>query len=480
MKLIKTLVATTLCLSATSIATAQDLNTAYFFQGNTFGHQLNPAYINERGYVTIPVLPGNLSVTTRGNVGLDNFLYKYGKNGYDLTTFMSPTVSEADFLSNIHDANKISFSARYSLLGVGFHGFGGFNTIELGVRAQGNVLLPGDLFRFMKSGMTQAAGTQYDFSGLHLSAQAFTELAFGHARQLNENWQVGGKLKVLIGGANAVLDMKRMKVEMSDKEWKLQTEGEGNVAAGSAYFEYKKPTASHPNPAPNEIKTVKMDKFSMSGFGLGVDMGAIYKAEFLDGLTLSASLNDVGFISWNNNITATSQHEYTFKGFSQPVTTKENDKNDPNSVRSQVDQIKEDLKGFVKFYDTGAKKSRSTGLGATFRMGGAYTLPAHKQLTFGLLSTSYFHPAFSATELRASANYTLAKWVELGLSYGFGSYGGTMGWAVNFHPAGFNFFVAGEHNLKGITPQGVPVGRPNYGINLGMNITLGKSKAAKK
>ena len=44
--------------AATSI-NAQTLRSAYFLEGMTYRHELNPAFMGERGYVSIPAL-GNL------------------------------------------------------------------------------------------------------------------------------------------------------------------------------------------------------------------------------------------------------------------------------------------------------------------------------------------------------------------------------------------------------------------------------------
>ncbi|MBQ5393245.1 MAG: hypothetical protein IIU52_05400, partial [Bacteroidaceae bacterium] len=47
---------------------AQNLNSAYFLDGYTFGHQLNPAKDYDRkGYVSFPLL-GNINTSLNGNL----------------------------------------------------------------------------------------------------------------------------------------------------------------------------------------------------------------------------------------------------------------------------------------------------------------------------------------------------------------------------------------------------------------------------
>ena len=72
-------------------ASAQNLNSAYFLDGYTYGHQLNPAKDYDRlGYVSFPVL-GNINVAMTGNLSLTDFL-KF--NGNQLTTYMNPNISD--------------------------------------------------------------------------------------------------------------------------------------------------------------------------------------------------------------------------------------------------------------------------------------------------------------------------------------------------------------------------------------------------
>ncbi len=80
---------------------AQELRSSYFMKTSTFRHQLNPA-LADQAYLGL--LLGNTNIATRGNIGLSNFVYKLDNNpDYDLTTFMSPEVSDDEFLGKLHD-----------------------------------------------------------------------------------------------------------------------------------------------------------------------------------------------------------------------------------------------------------------------------------------------------------------------------------------------------------------------------------------
>ena len=106
---------------------AQNLNSAYFLDGHTYGHQLNPARDYDRkGYVSIPLL-GNVNLGLQGNLSLADVL-KF--NGNQLTTFLNPNIPFEEALSGFSAQNKKHMDFRMDLIGFGFHAWGGFNTFN--------------------------------------------------------------------------------------------------------------------------------------------------------------------------------------------------------------------------------------------------------------------------------------------------------------------------------------------------------------
>lgn len=77
------------CVSE-AVAQSQINRSAYFLEGATYRHELNPAFMGERGYVGFPGL-GNLSVGAQGTAGVGDFLFV--KPNGDLMTFMHGAVS---------------------------------------------------------------------------------------------------------------------------------------------------------------------------------------------------------------------------------------------------------------------------------------------------------------------------------------------------------------------------------------------------
>ena len=199
-------------LGMASAATAQNLNSGYFTEGYLYRHDLNPAFANEQNYVAMPAL-GNLNVGINSNLAVDNILYDV--NGRT-ALFLNPNVSTSEFLSGINDKNKINENLRLQILGAGFKGFGGYNTIEINARQSLNLQVPGSILSLAKEGVENKT---YDISDLNANAVGYAELAFGHSRQINDKLRVGAKMKVLLGIANIDAEVTKGQITLGEDSW---------------------------------------------------------------------------------------------------------------------------------------------------------------------------------------------------------------------------------------------------------------------
>lgn len=451
-------------------ASAQALQSGYFMEGYTFRHLMNPAYEVEHNYVSIPVL-GNVNVGTQGNVGLNKFLYPY--QGDQLTTFMNSSVSSDEFLGGLKDNNRINANINMTLLSAGFKGWGGFNTLDLSLRSISSVYLPYELFEFMKLGM-QGDNISYDMSDLGVSSRSYLQLAFGHSRDITDKLRVGAKLKMLMGLARMDVKMTDMHVEMNQDKWMVSANGEMNMALKGMTVPTKEESGRViDNPSQADLidwDNIDTDGFGLTGFGLAVDLGATYK--LMDNLTLSASILDLGYLSWKNNVKGITKNQpWEFDGFQNIPVSPELGDDDPNSLKSQAEALGKDLEDYASFHRESVG-SGSTALGATLNIGVEYALPMYDRLRFGFLSTSRFQGVNSWTEGRLSANITPIDWVDAGVNLAVSSFGTSFGWMVNFHPKGFNFFVGMDQLMGKVNPQFIPVENMNMNLSFGMNVTF--------
>ncbi len=453
-----------LAVGAVINVSAQTLGSSYFLEGSTYRHQLNPAFMGERNYISIPML-GNINIGANSNVGLSDFVYKFNDptNKYDLTTFMSSTVGRDEFLEKLNTTNRVNANVGLTILSAGFYAWGGFNTIELGLKSNTSSNLPYELFNFMKTGMDQDV---YHIKNFAASSNSYVELALGHARKITDKLTVGTKLKLLAGAANFDAKIDQMDVTLTGDKWEVMANGTLNAAVSSGYFKTKSDN-------PGEISGFDYDTPGIGGYGAGADFGATYQLR--EDLTLSASVLDLGFISWKNNLKGATHNDepFIFDGFNN-IAVKPED-GDPNSVDTQFDNTRDDLEDLTKFYDEG-KSSRTTMLATTVNLGAEYILPFYDKLSVGLLSTTRINKPYTWTKAMLAANVRPLHWLDASVNYSYSTFGSSLGWILNLHPKGFTFFVGSDYMFTKVNPQFLPVNDLNTNICLGFNITFGQKR----
>lgn len=471
--------------AATSI-NAQTLRSAYFLEGMTYRHELNPAFMGERGYVSIPAL-GNLQFGFNSTAGLSHFLFP--TNDGKLTTFMSESVSRKEFLDGLPSRLKLDLDLQETILSFGFHAWGGFNTFGITLKSNTTFGIPVEMFRFMKD----PSETEYHLKNFGLTSTNYAEIALGHAREINSQWTVGGKVKVLVGLAKASLHVDDMTMTMKDNYWKIDPNGaELNVAVSGMTIPTKGETKNYDDTdyelddngdrtevlkegTDNQLSLNDIDfdsgEIGPTGMGVAFDLGATYKLN--EDWMFSASILDLGFIAWKNTIRGNITKSFEFNGF-QEIPLDETDDNKHNSLENQADRLLDDLVDLSKFDKVGDDEKYTKALAATLLLGAQYTLPVYDRLKFGFLSTTRIQGPNSWTEGRLSANIAPLSAFEMGVNYALSNFGSTFGFMLNSHGAGFNVFVGADIPLTKYEPKYfVPTGRFGLQFNMGFNITFG-------
>ncbi len=445
----------TLAMAISAVgAFAQHTNSAYFTDGYLYRHQMNPAIANEQNYISFPGL-ANLNFGIRGTLNMEDYIYNV--NGRT-TTFLNPNVDAKEFLNNIEDENDFNFDTKIQLLSVGFKGFGGYNTIGVNVRANMHTMLPKSLFQFAKEGL---ANKTYDISKFGIHARSYAEIALGHSHDINEKLRIGANLKFLVGVGNIDAEFNKASLTLGEDTWTAVTNAE--VQASVKGLAYEKEISE--NSGKPYVNGAEIDGAGINGFGFAVDLGAQFK--LTEHLTLSASLLDLGSISWDNNMLATTNGDKTFSTSDYKFSF---DEDKTNNFEDELDRMTDGLSGLYELDDMGDQGSRSTGIGATLNIGAEYKMPFYERLSAGVLYTHRFQGDYSWTDFRFSANVTPTKWFSAGANFAVGTYGAAFGWILNIHPTGFNLFLGMDQTL-GKLASGVPVPlSSNASVNLGINI----------
>ncbi|MCM1520620.1 MAG: DUF5723 family protein [Lachnoclostridium sp.] len=440
-------------IAVAGAASAQNLNSAYFTDGYLYRYQLNPAFANEKNFVSIPAL-GNINVGVNGTLHLKDVLYNV--NG-KTTTFLNPAVDTNEFLNNIGNNNRLGSDIRINVLSAGFKAFHGYNTITLGVRANVNAKLPRELFSLLKQGVEN---NTYNISDVRANATAWVELGLGHSHQINNQLRVGGTLKFLVGGGNLDAVFNDAQLQLTDNSWNAITNADLHSSVKGLTYK----TDVNNNTGHRYVSGLDVDGTGINGYGLAFDLGASYRLN--QDWMFSLSLLDLGFISWKNDMLASTNGTQKFESNLYTFNVEDDA---PNSFDNEWDKIKDDVSALYELNDMGDQGGRTTALGATLNVAAEYTFPYYRKLTFGGLVTTRIQGDFSWCEARISANVAPVKIFSAGINMGMGSFGCSFGWILNLHCPGYNLFLATDHTPGKLAKQGAPLSS-NANISLGMNV----------
>lgn len=432
---------------------AQDLSSGYFVEDYTYRYQMNPAFGNSQNFISMPAL-GNLNVGLHGNLGISDVLYNVdGKT----TTFMNPKLSSDEVLKNINDVNRIGTLDKIGILSAGFKAFGGYNTVSINAVADVSVKVPGEMFNLLKNGV---ANKTYDLGDLRASGVAYGEIAFGHSRQVMKGLRVGATLKFMLGGGYMDAHMRNANLVLGENEWTVTTDAD--LRSSVKGLTYK--TKVNDRTGHRYVNGIDVDGTGLNGFGMSLDLGAVYETP-VKGLTVSLALLDLGFISWNNDMLATTNGEKTF---TTDKYTFNADDDAPNSFSKEWDRLRDDFSAIYELDDMGDQGGRTSMPHATLNIGVQYALPMYNKLTFGLLNTTRLAGDFTTTDFRLSANIAPCRIFSGGVNLGVGTFGASFGWVANLHLTGFNFFLGMDRVPGKLCKQGVPLSS-NAQVTMGIN-----------
>ncbi len=433
-------------------------HTSYFMNRMGVRNKMNPALINDYGYVSIPAI-GSISVGLNTNQGLSSFLFP-GANG-ELLTFAHPDVSADEFMSGLRDDISVAQTLDMDILSAGFYSWGGYSTFEVSLSQDASFGTPKELFGFLKT----SGNGDYDISGMNVQASSTVRVALGHARKLNDDWTLGAKVKILFGVGRADLMVDRCDVSINEDRLSVNTAGHGYATIlGCPFGDVDKD---------GNIGFGSFNPTSVSGFGLGVDLGATYEG-LAEGLTLSASLVDLGFMKWSNiSPLRLKEGELVYEGFNDL------DMNDPEgSMNDQLEDLGDRASDLLKFEQRGDAISMSEGLTFKAYVGAEYKM-CKDMLTFGLLYSAAVYSRHDIHQLTGSVVFTPHPCVSLAVSGSVSNYGSGFGTMLSFSPNKvFNFFVGADCMPTAYSPQFIPLESVSSKINFGFSIPIGGSKSS--
>lgn len=465
---------------------AQSLRTGYFMDGNLFRYRINPAFMGERSYFSIPLL-GGVSVTTEGNIGFSDIFHESPLGNNDYVFFTHNSVDTKDFLGGLNTNNDIHLNTDLTLFSAGFRARGGYMTLDLTMRSRVALNIPYDLFRFMKVANPMlddlingripdedmGPGT-FNAGNLNFNTRNYLDFSAGYAFAANEHLNLGFRAKVIapIGYADVGFDEMNINYDNIDR-WNIQAHGAAKAAMGGQ-FKYDDRMIN--GVRENIVMGHTGYEFDFYGFGLGLDFGFTYDLSdaLLDGLKVSGSLNDLGFIYWDGVLNAEMAGEtYSFEGFNRLgiITGTE-------SIDDQINDLTKDLGDFLAMRE-GEEESFTSGLGAKLNIGAEYEMPFYKKLSVGALYTHCFDDFYSYDQTSLVLTVSPLAVCDFALSSTFADYGTRFGAMANFHFTGFSFFVGTDCMLSDLSDSKYPFPNDNLNANLSLGVNISFAKAKK-
>ena len=446
-----------LCAMFAMKGMAQTAKSAYFMDGTFHNFRINPAMKAERGFFSLAL--GNMSIATSGNVGVSHFLYP---DGDQLTTFMSGKVDQDEFLGRLPEYARLGMNVDETLFGLGFRLLGGYTSFSVSVHSNTSMALPKGFFEFAKKGLQDQ---HYNFSGINMHSMNYAAATLGYSREVYKGLRVGVNLKYLIGLAYTDFTFDGFNIELSEDRWRIEGHAQAQAALGSeVYFEDEDAS----------LDALRMGPLASAAKGFAVDLGVVYDMkEFVPGLTVSASIVDLGSINW--------QYMMSIENNGEPICWEglkdANIDNMGTALEEELEKLGEKAEKIMDL-EVNDIHSESTKLGATMYVGAEYNMPFYKPLSVAMLYGKRFSPyAYSGwDDIRGFVNIAPLKWFEASANVGYSTFGTSLGWMLNFHPAGINFFVGSDYMITKVTPQFIPVNNLNSHVTLGVNLALGKRK----
>lgn len=458
----------TLCVSLwAGVSWAQSPRSAYHMEAYVMRHTLNPAFQPDSSYFSLPVL-GNTSLYLSSSMRLDDLLFDTpdGK----ITTFMSRgTISKPELMDRVGEGFRNRAGAdmtlaswgrrvdawRYQTLGVSFH-------------ASENLFVGKEYFSMLKD----FENGVYDLSDTRMKATAYLEIAAGESRRLNDQWSVGIRGKMLLGIADMNLQIGDLQVNLNNQTWGAQGHLELN-AAGIAFNNELREYSSleHAGESYEMVAGMSRDGLGIRGLGLAVDAGVDY--QYNDQWSFSASLLDLGFISWlSGRKAANAGNPFVFDGFEDACLEEPSEYDDPDrykpmqSIGNQLDVLRDDAMDLMRLEDQG-KKAYTRMLGVTTHCAATYRM---LQWTFGALATARLEKDYSWAEARLTAVYRLCDRLDISLSPYYSTFGWGMGAVANYCTSrGRTFYLGTDHLVLKTNKQLIPFSL-NGTINFGMTM----------
>ncbi len=355
-------------------------------------------------------------------------------------------------VDNLLKNNYMSFIAQNDLLSFGLK-IGKRSTLLLNVTEKVSLkfLYPRDIIQFIDKGNSGFSDNTANFEGLGINFTHYREYGIGLNRSfLDKRLILGARAKYLYGMEN--IDSKKTEISIFTDPNTYEINAKGNIQYNTSGLN-------------DSISTISNYLLAKNNHGFGLDLSGSYQVT--DKVNINASVLDIGFISWKNDVKnyVNKGGEFNFNGIDiDEFILNEIDSSGNTSFDRVIDSLSN------AFELTEEKESYLSTLTSRIYLGATYKL-SEKGTAGGLLQTEFFkskiNPSITLSYqhkfsnlFHASASYTI-----INSSYN------NLGGGFIFHPGPVQLYVMADNILGAFQPQNIR----HMQIRAGINLVLGKN-----
>lgn len=437
-------------------------NTLSYMKGIPQTKDINPAlYGLENGfYISMPGISKiDIAISTSGFVYND--IIHSGTGQYS----DSLIVDFDSFYSSLSERNFLRETLSYSPIEFGFKAGNQFFGLSLSIKESASFFFGKNLVGLIKDGNAPYIGQQFDSGNFGINGQSYFEAAFNYGREINDQLTMGIAVKGLFGLAS---------INSKDLHLELFTPTDGTYidmsATGDIYF--SAPIDVYYDNA-NHFDSISSDfdpmdallNFSNSGFA--IDFGATY--QLTDKLQLSASIIDIGLISWKTDTYKFNQNgTFLYSGIdlSNSLDNNSSSYEDPGDLFNNLGD------SIIDAFDlTVSEETFSTYLPTKVYLGADYELT--KYLSLGGLARLRYGNSKINYAFTSSANLKLGRALNFTLSHSvINKKANIMGAGLGLRGGPLQMYIVSDNLLSAVNPAKTS----NVNLRFGINFIFGDKK----
>lgn len=448
---------------------AQQGQTFYFMDRLSQNTYMNPSLNIDYDYTI-----GGLLIPIVGQVP-PTMYFNYSNNGFQFDDFIhhgtgelsdSLVLDPENLMDNLRETNHLHFQAHFDLIHFGMKtNNDAYLTINITEKIDFGLSLPEDLFGMVWYGNNhyRKNDEKIDLSGLGFQFLHYREIAGGFTTEIMDNLEVGGRGKILFGMSNVQSDINELSLYTGQEDYMITAVADmqihSNTPANFNYFHNDDSTGLELDEEAMKNYNPLSYPFNFSNPGFALDIGAKYT--FMEDYTAYFSVNDLGFISWNDNpFSLTTDGTFGFRGIEIDFFE------DEEEFEENMEEFGDSVLNI--FAPTDNDNGYLTWLPTDLYLGGKYHF--HEMLDFGALYRMEFYRKDVMSSFTLSANSNVTDWLSGHVSYSMmNNKYNNFGIGFTIRGAFLQYYLVTDNLFGAIFPQSTR----NLNIRMGCNLVLG-------